>query len=422
MRLRPVLILVLVLLADLLASGAAVAWAQSTPAQREKVAAANEAAAGALCASIGRITLAKDVTVDQFLARTGGTEQFMNTLREAELLGGPRWLDDQTCQVRVEITGRRVAYALLQIAASNPKKSPVPAEALAVRLGEWERRTFSATGSSTGAAEIEDLRPREEAAAWRGVTDEQRRQAVAAARQDAVRKAIQSVETVKLPGGTAVGEVLAAPAVRERVEAWLATRPVTGVAFRDDLKVNVQLSAPPAQFLDAIRKAVGADADEQAWQAVLREFEQRLNGPLGEAQVGGGPNEKRPAPVANNNNAFPAQGGRGAVALPVLPPAWTNDQLDAEGVAPRTGSKLKDARAAEADARDKLSAQVGALPLGDGLTIAAAADRDPEVGRAVSRALRGARTSRVDYRPDDVGVRMGLNLRDLWQELAGPAR
>ena len=58
------------------------------------------------------------------------------------------------------------------------------------------------------------------------------------------------------------------------------------------------------------------------------------------------------------------------------------------------------------------------MPLGDGRTIRDAAASNPEVGAAVDRSLRRARTYKVDYGPNGtVKVRVSLDLRYVWQEL-----
>src|SRR5687767_1030199 len=205
-------------------------------ARRDQVEAATSTAVAALREAIGQNTIARGVTVQELLEKTRGTKKLTETLQRAQRIGGPRWVDDQTCQVRLEIAGSRVAGALVQIAASDPERSPVPANVLAARLADWNKRTFSATGTSTGAAEIEHVRPRDESDAWSAVGDEARRNAVANAKQDAINRAIDSVAPIKLPDGRPAGEALATPAARERLSTWLAQRPVTEVEFQDDLQ------------------------------------------------------------------------------------------------------------------------------------------------------------------------------------------
>src|SRR5204862_7590703 len=138
--------------------------------------------------------------------------------------GGPRWIDDQTCQVRLEISGQRVAQALISIAQSNPKKSPIAPELLTGRLRDWNERTFSATGTSTGAAAIEMVRPTDESPAWSRVSDQARQDAITAAKQDAVHKVIESIKPIEL-----VKDALNDAQIQRELERWLASPPVTEV-------------------------------------------------------------------------------------------------------------------------------------------------------------------------------------------------
>jgi hypothetical protein len=400
MRIRAVIILLLVLVADVFAQ------AERARLDRDKLAAATAAAVAGLKDAIARETVAPGVTVGALLDRTKGHGRLLDALRRAEQPGGPRWVDDKTCQVRLEISGKRVADALVGIAASQPKKTPIAADVLAVKLTAWNVRTFSATGSSTGATEIDNIRPGGEAAAWANVTDEHRRAAVAAAKDNAVNAAIDSIRDVKLPDGKTAGDALKDPAVRERLVTWLAARPVTQVEFRDDLNVAVQLAAPAAEFYDAFRDAMrAAEVDAVAWDAVRGEFAQRLAAPTGVAPVPG-----KAAAVAS-----PAP-----LQLPALPPVWTNQQIEAEGYATAGGSKLKCARLAEARAATDLLGQIEKLPLTNAMTIGQASEQDAQVREAASRAASRGRTYKVEY-DSDGGARVWvqLDLHSVWQELRG---
>lgn len=396
MRAQTAIILLLLLAGDVFAQAER---AVRDPHER----AATAAAVRGLKEAAAKESLAPGVTVADLLDRTKGHGRLLDVLSRAEKIGGTRWVDDQTCQVRLEISGSRVAQALVNITANEPKKSPIAADVLAVKLKDWNRRTFSATGSSTGAAEIEHARPGGEAAAWANVTDEARRTAVAAAKADAINGALESVRDVKLPNGRTAGEALKDPAVREKLHGWLAARPVTEVEFRDDLNVGVELAAPPAEFFEAFRDALRAgEPDAAAWETVRGDFERRLALPAGTAAVGGGA-------------AKPA-----VVQLPTLPPVWTNRQIEAEGSANAGGSKLKCARLAEGDASKKLAKQIEALPLTDALTAGQAAERDPQVRDALTRAASMGRTYKVEY--DSAGgarVWVQLDLHHVWNELRG---
>lgn len=380
---------------------------QANDARQDQVQAATATAVAAMGEAIAQHPIGRNVTVRTLLEQTGSSRKLAETLQRAQRIGGPRWVDDQTCQVRLEIAGSRVAAALVQIAASNPDRTPVPANVLAVRLSDLNSRTFSATGSSTGAAEIENVRPRDESDAWSAVDDEARRHAVASAKQDAVNKAIDSIAPIKLPGGRTAGEALSSPPARQRLTEWLAQRPVTEVEFRDDLHVALALATPPIEFYQALRSSVdtSVEAADTDWELVREEFERRAGSSVGRASA---------ASATTQANALQRPGPE----LPTIPPTWTNDQIDAIGIAPAGSSKLRAARAAENAAAEKLAAQLEALPLGDGTTIGDLARDNPAIRSAVARAIQRARPAKVDYQSEGgVEVHVMMNLRDLWEEL-----
>jgi hypothetical protein len=254
------------------------------------------------------------------------------------------------------------------------------------------------------------------AAAWGRVSDEARRTAVAAAKDNAINHAIESVRDVMLPNGKTAGDALKDDAVREKLTQWLATRPVTQVEFRDDLSVGVQLAAPPAEFFEAFRDALRAgEPDAAAWDNVRADFERRLAAPSGTAAVGAGAGAAPGAAAV-----APGAPAKGALQLPSLPPPWTNQVIEAEGAATAGGSKLKCARLAEAEAAKSFLAQVEALPLNDAQTLGQAAARDPRVGDAVNRAVAKGRTYKVEYDADGgARVWVQLDLRHVWNELRG---
>ncbi len=123
--------------------------AEGDPRQA-KIDAANTTAVTALLADISRQPITQSLSVREFLTGTKGTEALVATLKQADQIGGPRWIDEQTCQVRLEISGQKVADSLLNISNAAGDKSPLKEKALQAALKEWDRRTFTATGTSPG--------------------------------------------------------------------------------------------------------------------------------------------------------------------------------------------------------------------------------------------------------------------------------
>ncbi len=373
-------------------------------ARRDQITAAQSQAVERLRMQIAEQSIGDSLTVQSLLDRTRAGDQLVKTLCRAQQIGGPRWLDDQTCQVRLEIEGTRVAQTLAQIAASNPRTSPVAADMLAARLQNWDQRTFTATGTSTGAKAIDWARPPRDGDAWANVSDDARKQAVVAAKANAISNVMESVKTISLGNDKTVAQQIERKEVRDAMEQWLAGRPVTQVEFREDRQVRLTLAAPGGELFEAFRASVSKDAlpqDEAGIERIRSEFVSRVSSSSGRGTAIGGDQPKAPA-----------------IRLPETPPDWTNSQLDAEGESPASNTGLKAARGAEADAIAKLRAKIDTLVLTKGLTLGDAAKQDPNLAHALDRAASRARISKMDYQSDgSARVRVVIDLRYVWNEI-----
>src|SRR5262249_14323856 len=146
-----------------------------------------------LAGDVGAIEVAPGVPVREFIARMGAGAEFDKMLKQVQQIGGPRWLDDQTCQVKVELAGEDVFGLLIDLATRNPGKTPIPADQLVDQRERWQRRSFQATAESF-TPEMSD--------AWRTVDESARQAAVDAARQNAVEQVLLTIKPVKFDDHT----------------------------------------------------------------------------------------------------------------------------------------------------------------------------------------------------------------------------
>src|SRR5436309_9677177 len=98
-----------VMLVALLASSVVARAQDASRDARDQIAAATGRALEALRGQVSAESLGPNLTVQDLLDKTNGSKKLMQTLRRAQQIGGPRWLDAQTCQVRLEIGGPMVA-------------------------------------------------------------------------------------------------------------------------------------------------------------------------------------------------------------------------------------------------------------------------------------------------------------------------
>lgn len=382
-------------------------------ARRAQVAAAAADASRRLEADVMAAPVSGNVTVGDLAEETGSRAALVEVLRSAEQVGGTRWINDQTTQIRLEIGGEAVAHTLLMAAAAHPKLVQIQEKVLRARLKEWKGRTFAATGSSTSAPAADHLRPDPSQVAWQNVSDADCRQAIVSARRNAASRILDSIGSTPMGADKILGDAIAVPAVQQSLYDWLLSRPVTSLEFRDDLEVRLILAVPPDEFLPVLRsalvqqKVVPIPADEAEWKHFREQVESRMALPLGRSPV-------------NVPGTAPA---REVVVIPPEPPKWARDAITTEAVASSRGPLLRTARVAESAALGQLRGRVELLPLSAGETIGQAAHRDARVATALDRAMRRAHTYKVDYndpQPGSVRVKIQIELEDVWREISAP--
>jgi hypothetical protein len=447
----------------------AVAWVASgqglagDDVGRSQVIAATKDAVSNLLEEVARVPLSRGVTVGEFLRQTRSTEEMVKVLQRAQQMGGPRWIDEHTCQVELQIAGPVVAQQLKRAAAANPRWSPVPGAELDRAVRNWDERAFTATGTATSRApavgggrnngggggraidpwggrfvpRVGVLQNDNGAGQtvtrdrWRGMGDAERDQAIAAAKEDAARRTLASVGSVPLARGTTVGDVLRVRSVADGMRDWLIARKPVRVDLNPDGEATVELAASPREAFETFRglagrqREVALPPDEGAWERARGEFERHMATPTGRSVAPAGAG--RSAPAAGEPRGRGEDIGdtpinrtrKPAAALRERAPAWVDRRLRETGRGGSSrSSKLWAARAAESDAESKLRREIDQLPLADKTTLGQAAKDEPRLERAIGRALARARTSRANYNDDgSADVDVYLDLEVLWQEL-----
>lgn len=365
------------------------ALAQPEEDRRAKAAAAHANAVAALQQQVSEAAITTDLSVRDFLARTDSAEALRRTLAKAEQIGGPRWINDQICQVRVEMSGVRVAAALLEIAKNAPSLSPISPGRLQAELSAWKNRSFSVTGTSFSVDEASKLDP-----------------ALIAARADAVNKIVEQLRSVSLPGRGTIGDALAEPAAQKQILEWLNNRSISHVRVDENRKLWLTLDVPPQELADVIQKTVAPAGAANAWAPTRQQIAGRLGAVSGSATFA---SQTQPANADWRANAEI--------------PRWVNDRLEAEGFSAKLPSKLRTARAAEADATSQIRLKLLQLPLGKNSTVGEVAKTDWALVKAVDRALLRAGLEKTQYHPDgSVTVRAFLELSAVWDILSQPGR
>ncbi len=113
MRLMPTILVLFVL--------CAVAHSAETDPRRAQVAAATSNALAAIESKVLAASITPDLSVHEFIDRTDSHALLAKTIGRAEQIGGTRWLDDKTCQVRMELPGTAIADLLGDVANTKSR-------------------------------------------------------------------------------------------------------------------------------------------------------------------------------------------------------------------------------------------------------------------------------------------------------------
>jgi hypothetical protein len=377
--------------------------------RRAQVSAATVDAVDSLYIEIAAMPIGQSITVEQLLEQMDRKGELIRTLQHAEQMGPPRWISGHTCQVQLQISGSRVGKALVEIASSDPRKTPVTPEVLAQRVKEWEARVFTATGSSIAPEHVEEVRPGESSEAWAGISDETRRRVISEARRSAERAILDSIAPVRgdFAGQRAtLQEVFEhVPSIRAELKQWIRTRPITSLEFSDDLRVSLVISSPAEDLLQALVTALQSELAVTLTEQAAADLRDQM--------------ERQVARASGHAKAIQAAAREEPVVqAPMAKPQWITQQLEATGGAAFVESQLKTARAAEANAVQEIRLRILDLPWCDGLTIGQAAERDPQMQRALDYALTRVHIVRTEYEGEqEARVHVRLDLRELWEAL-----
>jgi hypothetical protein len=374
--------------------------------RREQVELATLVATERLRAEVLRVTIADDLSAEQFASRVGAVDRLQRLVERAEQVGGPRWPEPQVCQVRVELSGSVVAEELLAMARDAGVNSPLTIEQLERGLQPMRSRVLAASGLSVSGEALERL-PVDLTGPWGAVSTETRGQTVRAARKAAVDRAVKMLDSVSLPDGSKLGDRRRADdRLDKTVRSFLEERPVVPLGLDDDLTARVAVSVPVEAIGEWLRGVV-SDADEA-------EFRAELAGQL---------RQQPPLVVGSAKAVIPEQAPTGEAKPGPIAPAWSRELILIEGEAPAGATRLQTIRSAEREAQVRLRQAVLTLTMPDGTTISEQVAVRGSVADAVERALALTNTARVTFRADgSASVQVVLDGRTLWQAIVDAGR
>lgn len=414
--------------------------------RRDLVLAARQAALDELVHTVLTMPLETRVTV-------GDVAEFAQAdldqlISSAEQIGGPRWIEPQAVQVRMELSGQHVRE-WLTAAVRDSNRSAIPRTRLTALLADYDTRRFAAEGLAVlpavvSRAMVDRLGP------LAARSPEDRDALIRSAVHDAAQRALARINDVALPGHRTVGAMLATdPARAPKLLQWLAARPIIAVRVPSADELIVTLHVAPDSLAGVLQSIAGNPQGN--WDAVPDALVERLLVIDGRARLAPAAAPNPPSPIAPNSSppnpptpdapspdassdpnhtAAPGTAPGDAeparappIELPRRPPEWATRLVRAEGTAPSAGDRLRTARAAEQVALQNLHGVVLDLPLDAPHTVRSLAAVAPAIDPSLRRALSRATVSRITHLADGgATVEIVLDGRHIWQSLLDTAR
>lgn len=390
-------------LAFCLAAAAVCAGASVTLADDTRTLAVQAATASAR-AELKRQVLTSSVAAGlsvRSLAERDRAFSIDDVLDTAEQIGGPRWVDQDVVQVRLQVPASRILERIESIEPENRDPRLTPADIARLRR-DWKSRTFQATGQAIPSSKIESILNTLQTPAWQNVPQAARVDAAQRARGSAVGTLVSSSSNIRVGPSETIDQSFA-PGAQDKLRTWAYTLPATTVQLRDDRLVEIGLFVDRVGLEQQLRAVVsdGALSTSEKSQALVDGIGALPSIIVGRAAV------ETPAESTG--------------AVPIIMrglPAWANDPLVAEGSSAAGESRLRTARLAERIAKDQLRERIEKLVINTDLTLKQAAASNPRVGQAIERAVESARVYQVDYNPDgSATVRVTLDPNELIDEL-----
>ncbi|HEX8339773.1 MAG TPA: hypothetical protein VF624_02585 [Tepidisphaeraceae bacterium] len=360
--------------------------------QRPEVRAAEESARQQLRGQVMALTVAPGLTVRSIADRQASAVGVDEIVAGAQQVGGPRWVDSDIVQVKMQVPATAVLKKLTDAPADvrDPRVTPGVLQRLA---REWAGRQVQASGQAVPAEKIAAAVAASPSDDWADVPGDRRIDAARRAQASAAQGIVAAGGAIRVGPNETLGQSWDAGAAKA-VADWAMTLPATRVLLRDDRQVEIGLFVDKPGYSSQLLGTLPADRREAVavGKAIAAGVTAMPTVFVGRASV-----------VAAAPSVRPVLAGRAS-------PAWAGRLLTADATAPGGPDRLRTARTAETAAARSLRAVIDALPLDESNTIGQVAKRDPAVDEAVNRALTRARPYQVDYHADgSVTLRLSLD-------------
>ncbi len=385
------------------------AWAQTGTSsdRRVELLAAEEAARSELRGQLLAFSVANGVSM-QDLVKADPSFNVDALVSDSQSLGGPRWIDQDVVQVRVQLSGSRVVQSIEPLGKMGTTK--LSDDDLKRLKSDWAKRNLQATGQAIPPSKIPVVVAQSQSPAWRGIPQQSRMETANRARDAAIESIVKYSSGIELESGKTIGSSYGSTDAMKNLYAWAATMPATRVAMADDQQVELSLYIDKEGLKKQLAGMLTSDLQKQ--KELISKLDDAIKAMpttmLGKAAY------SNPQALTQETNTSEIHG------MPDWMAGWMSEPLQAEGSASNTAGKLRAAREAEQTAQQSLRKKILSLKIDESTTIEQAISTNPNLNKAVDRAITRAKVYQVDYNPDgSVVTRVTLDPNELMDELNG---
>jgi hypothetical protein len=412
------------------------AWAQvDTSMAQKKLLSKRAAEADAyrkLAECIKGVQITSDTYVKDFVAESDQIQAAMDTFLKGVRLGTPKWFDDGSCEVPAEVTVAKLVTELTEIHKAYYKGDRIKATDIQHIKETLKKDVIKVVGMG---APREDLPPNLPAGVveqlggppvppsppipdlWRKIGPQGRMMAIRAAEVDAKRKLLERILGLRINSDTLVKDFVAEHDVIQTVAngTLVGATVVRNYLHHDEPIAEVTVQVPLESVITTIKELHTRSIQGDRIKGTdITQLEQSLKVQTFEATGMGIPPQKQL--VAYNAQVQPTQQIPDWAQMPI--------RMTGNGVAPadKAGTpqgKLLAARAAELDAKRKLSEHINGLAIRSNTYVKDFVAEHDDVQTQMQGILVGSTVEKTEFAADGTAaVTVAVPGMQIWEVIA----
>ncbi len=410
-----------------------VAWGDAASDAQNKLLAKRAAEADCyrkLTERIMGLRINSETLVRDFVTESDTIETEVNSFIKGIRMGKPRWFDDGTCEIKGEVTYKKVIATLQTIHSKHTKDDRIKQSDFTKMTTRTEKSIIKAVGmgaprpdqplqqpDGTVDVPITGESPRHVPSIWKIVMPQGRFMAMRAARMDAYRKLAERLRGFKLSSSTFVRDFVAeSDEISTELNTTLRGAKEVKTYFHDDeLICEVTMEIPWSKLIATIRKSYSLHVkDDRVRESDFQEITTRVEKKYYRATGMGVPPSKYMKKTTTTSRPWE--------------PDWRSKEIRAVGEAPimkkenAAQAKLMAARAAELVAKRKLGEIIDGFTIQSKTTVKDFVAEHDQIATQMRTVISGSYIAKTEFHADTVEVTVVLPAMHIWSVIADEQR